>query len=62
MSLRITRPTLMIMLVATAALGACSNSPTAPTRNLNPGVRSLDVLTDPPTCKDGGWIGSGAKC
>ena len=57
MSLRITRPALVILLVATAALGACSN-PTAPTKSAKPSARSQSA-PDLTPCPDGGWIGSG---
>jgi hypothetical protein len=57
----LTRPTLLAMLVALVALGACAN-PTAPTRSLKPGVSSADLITDPPSCKDSGWAGSSGRC
>lgn len=61
MSLRITRPTLVVLLVATAALGACSN-PTAPTSSVKPSARSQTVAPDLVQCPDGGWAGSSGKC
>jgi hypothetical protein len=61
MSRRISHPTLLVMLVALATLGACAN-PTAPTRSVKPDMRSADVITDPPVCKDGGWAGSSGRC
>ena len=61
MSLRITRPALVVLVVATAALGACSN-PTAPTQSAKPSARSQAVAPDLFQCPDGGWVGSSGKC